>query len=165
MSIFKTLFRLFMTLCLLSEMARNVSGEQIIKSVTWELEISIKFETTVIQSYQPPAPECKRPSRPVLIPSYKDCNRAFYNLGFKDGMLRTQDVSVKQTYGNCAIEVRCGGHPITVSAGRLLADVDANKSGGYKNLASTCLVNDQIGKVFVAGGCSVEVWHHSHHSH
>ncbi|EGG10405.1 uncharacterized protein MELLADRAFT_124156 [Melampsora larici-populina 98AG31] len=162
MFIFKTLFRL-LALCLLSKMARNVSGETH-KSVTWELEITIRFETTVIQSYRPPAPKCKRPSRPVLIPSYKDCNRAFYNLGFKDGMLRTQDVSVKQTYGNCAIEVRCGGHPITVSAGRLLADVDVNKSGGYKNLASTCLADNKIGKVFVAGGCSVEVWHHSHHN-
>ncbi|KAG0142461.1 hypothetical protein CROQUDRAFT_50294 [Cronartium quercuum f. sp. fusiforme G11] len=119
-------------------------------------ELKIVRRADYDPQYRPPAPWCDQYSAPG--PNLKDCNRAFYNLGFVNGMLNSPNSVVSTTYGNCRMEVKCGGSPVKVSAGRLLNDVDYNKSGGYSSLSNTCLAKGFRGSIFVNGGCKIEVW-------
>ncbi|KAG0142871.1 hypothetical protein CROQUDRAFT_49660 [Cronartium quercuum f. sp. fusiforme G11] len=94
-----------------------------------------------LPDYSPPLPTCD--SSGGRAPTAYDCNRAIYNLGCEDGILRSP-VSVTRTYGNCRIDVTCPGGPVTVSSGRLLHDVDSSKSGGYQSLSKTCLATGKV---------------------
>ncbi|KAG0142874.1 hypothetical protein CROQUDRAFT_673290 [Cronartium quercuum f. sp. fusiforme G11] len=121
-------------------------------SLEIDLKITVCVETTIDPVYVPLLPSCENGSGPTIY----DCNRAFYNLGFEDGFLRTTEPKVSQRYEGCQIDVTCGGAPVRVSSGRLLHDVDSQKSGGYLSMSKTCLAAGQRGKVVVSGGCILE---------
>ncbi|KAG0144714.1 hypothetical protein CROQUDRAFT_723871 [Cronartium quercuum f. sp. fusiforme G11] len=107
----------------------------------------------LVPQYTPPPPVCD--SLGARGPTPYDCNRAIYNLGYQDGMLRSSTTLVTNTYQGCRIDITCPTAPIVVSSGRLLHDVDTDKSGGYLSLSKTCLAKGKGGSITVKGGCTL----------